>query len=147
MTAGRSWPDQNWGAQLVLYGIWRLGGFPLVAAVKALISVAAWGLVAAACRRRTADLRVIAGAVFIGHVASAAIFPARPQMFSPLLFPAELYLPGVARTRPRVALAIPLLWSCGRISMAPSSSGSGCSSSRSPRPPGGGTGRARPATW
>ena len=25
-TAGRPWLDQNWGAQLVLYGIWRLGG-------------------------------------------------------------------------------------------------------------------------
>jgi hypothetical protein len=108
-TAGRSWLDQNWGAQLVLYGIWRLGGFPLVAAVNALISVAAWGLVAATCRRRTADLRVIAGAVFIGYVASVATFPARPQMFSMLLFSAELYLLEVARTRPRVALAIPLL--------------------------------------
>jgi hypothetical protein len=40
-TAGRSWLDQNWGAQLVLYGIWRLGGFPLVAMVNALLSVAA----------------------------------------------------------------------------------------------------------
>jgi hypothetical protein len=24
-TAGRPWLDQNWGAQLGLYGIWRLG--------------------------------------------------------------------------------------------------------------------------
>jgi hypothetical protein len=93
-TAGRSWLDQNWGAQLVLYGIWRLGGFPLVAA---------------ACRRRTANLRVIAGAVLIGYVASVATFSARPQMFSLLLFAAELYLLEVARTHPRVALAIPLL--------------------------------------
>jgi hypothetical protein len=108
-TAGRSWLDQNWGAQLVLYGIWRLGGFPLVAVLNALLSVAAWGLVAAACRRRTANLRVIAGAVFIGCVASLATFSARPQMFSLLLFSAELYLLEVARTRPRVALAIPLL--------------------------------------
>src|SRR5215213_10036218 len=108
-TAGRPWLDQNWGAQLVLYGIWRLGGFPLVAVVNALLSVAAWGLVAAACRRRTANLRVIAGAVFIGCVASLATFSARPQMFSLLLFSAELYLLEVARTRPRVALAIPLL--------------------------------------
>jgi hypothetical protein len=28
--AGRPWLDQNWGAQLALYGIWRLGGFPLL---------------------------------------------------------------------------------------------------------------------
>ena len=53
-TAGRPWLDQNWGAQLVLYGIWRLGGFPLVVVVNVLVAVATWALVAAACRRRTA---------------------------------------------------------------------------------------------
>ncbi len=31
-TAGQPWLDQNWGAQLVLYGLWRVGGFPLIAA-------------------------------------------------------------------------------------------------------------------
>jgi hypothetical protein len=108
-TAGRPWLDQNWGAQLVLYGIWRLGGFPLVTVVNALIGVAAWGLVAAACRRRTADLRLIAWAVLTGYAAAAATFSARPQMFSLLLFAAQLYLLEVARTRPRGALAIPLL--------------------------------------
>jgi hypothetical protein len=108
-TAGRPWLDQNWGAQLLLYGIWRLGGFALVVVVNTLVSVTAWGLVAAACRRRTANLRVIAGAVFIGYVASVATFSARPQLFSLLLFAAELYLLEVARARPRVALAIPLL--------------------------------------
>ena len=101
-TAGRPWLDQNWGAQLLLYGIWRLGGFPLVDVVNALLSVAA-------CRRRTANLRVIAGAILIGYVAAVATFSARPQMFSLLLFAAELYLLEAARTRPRVALAIPLL--------------------------------------
>ena len=108
-TAGRHWLDQNWGAQLALYGIWRLGGFPLLTVANALCTVAAWGLVAAACRRRTANLRLIAGAVLAGYAAAAAAFSARPQMFSMLLFAAELYLLEVARTRPRAALAIPLL--------------------------------------
>jgi hypothetical protein len=108
-TAGRPWLDQNWGAQLVLYGIWRLGGFPLVVVVNALVAVATWALGAAACRRRTANLRLIAGAVLAGYAAAAATFSARPQMFSLLLFAVELYLLEVARTRPRAALAIPLL--------------------------------------
>jgi hypothetical protein len=108
-TAGRPWLDQNWGAQLVLYGIWRLGGFPLVVVVNALVAVATWALVAAACRRRTANLRLIAGAVLAGYAATAATFSARPQMFSLLLFAVELYLLEAARTRPRAALAIPLL--------------------------------------
>jgi hypothetical protein len=108
-TAGRPWLDQNWGAQLVLYGIWRLGGFPLLTVVNAALAVATWGLVAAACRRRTANLRLIAGAVLTGYVAAAAAFTVRPQMFSLLLFAAQLYLLELARTRSRVALAIPLL--------------------------------------
>jgi hypothetical protein len=108
-TAGRPWLDQNWGAQVALYGIWRLGGFPLLTVASALGTVAAWVLVAAACRRRTANLRLIAGAVLAGYLAAAAGFSARPQMFSLLLFAAELYLLEVARTRPRVALGIPLL--------------------------------------
>ena len=85
-TAGQPWLDQNWGAQLVLYGLWRAGGFPLVAVVNALVTVAAWGLVAAASRRRTANLRVIAGGVLAGYAGAMFIFAARPQMFSVLLF-------------------------------------------------------------
>jgi hypothetical protein len=108
-TAGQPWLDQNWGAQLVLYGIWRLGGFPLLTVASAALTVASWALVAAACRRRTANLRLIAGAVLAGYAVSAAAFSVRPQLFSLLLFAAELYLLEVARTRPRVALAIPLL--------------------------------------
>jgi hypothetical protein len=108
-TVGEPWLDQNWGAQLVLYGIWRLGGFPLLTVVHAALTVATWALVVAACRRRTANLRLIAGAVLAGYAASAAAFSVRPQMFSLLLFAVELYLLEVARTRPRAALAIPLL--------------------------------------
>ena len=108
-TAGQPWLDQNWGAQLVLYGIWRLGGFPLLTIVGAALTVASWALVAAACRRRTANRRLIAGTVLAGFLVSAAAFSVRPQLFSLLLFATELYLLEVARARPKVALAIPLL--------------------------------------
>ena len=108
-TAGRPWVDQNWGAQVLLYAIWRMGGFALLAVSNALCTVAAWGLVAAACRRRTASLRLVAAAVLAGYLAAAPALSARPQMFSVLLFAVEVYLLEVARARPHVALAIPLL--------------------------------------
>jgi hypothetical protein len=108
-TAGRPWLDQNWGAQVALHGIWRLGGLRLVTVTSALCAVATWGLVAAACRRRTTNLRLIAGAVLAGYAVAAAGLSPRPQLFSMLLFAAELYLLEVARTRPRATLAIPLL--------------------------------------
>ena len=108
-TAGQPWLDQNWGAQLVLYGLWRVGGFPLIAVANALVTVAAWGLVMAACRRRTASLRVIAGGVLAAHAGAMFIFAARPQMFSVLLFAVELNLLELARRRPRVLIALPVL--------------------------------------
>jgi hypothetical protein len=108
-TAGQPWRDENWGAQLLLYGLWRVGGFPLIVVANALVTVAGWGLVAAACRRRTASLRAIAGAVLVAHASAMFILAARPQMFSVLLFAVELYLLEVARRRPRVLVALPLL--------------------------------------
>ncbi len=108
-TASARWLDQNWGAQLVLYGLWRRGGFPLVTVANAALTLAGWALVAAACRRRTANLRVIAGALLAGYASSAFVFSPRPQMLSVPLFAAELYLLEVARSRPRAAFAIPLL--------------------------------------
>jgi hypothetical protein len=108
-TAGQPWLNQNWGAQVLFYGLWRLGGFPLVAVVNALVTVAAWGLVMLACRRLTESLRVIAGAVLVGYVGSLFIFAARPQMLSVLLFAVELYALEVARRRPWALAAIPLL--------------------------------------
>jgi hypothetical protein len=108
-TTGQPWVDQNWGAQVLLYAIWRAGGFGLLAVSNALCTVAAWVLVAAACRRRTASLRLVVAALLAGYLAAAPAFSARPQMFSVLLFAVEVYLLEVARTRPYVALAIPLL--------------------------------------
>jgi hypothetical protein len=108
-TAGQAWLDQNWGAQVVLYGLWRLGGFPLIVVVNALVTVAAWGLVVLACRERTSSLRVAAGAVLVGYLGSVFIFSARPQMFSVLLFATEVYLLEVARRRPWALAGIPLL--------------------------------------
>lgn len=34
-SAGRPWADQNWGAQALLYAIWRTGGFALLAVTNA----------------------------------------------------------------------------------------------------------------
>ena len=121
-TAGRPWLDQNWGAQVALYGIWRRAG-SRCSRWPARCTVVAWGLVVAACRRRTANLRLIAGAVLAGYVAAAASFSPRPQMFSLLLFAA-----GCTRWRwpghdPGSRWRYRSSWCRGPISMAPSSSG------------------------
>jgi hypothetical protein len=141
-TAGRSWVDQNWGAQVLLYAIWRVGGFPLLAVSSALCTVAAWGLVAAACRRRMASLRLVAAAVLAGYLAAAPAFSARPQMFSVLLFAVQLYLLEVARARPWSLWGLRSSCLCGRTCTGPLWSGSGCSRWSSPPPPGDAMGAA-----
>jgi hypothetical protein len=108
-SAGGPWLDQNWGAQVLLYATWRMGGFGLLAVSNALCTVTAWILVAAVCRRRTASLRLVAAALLAGYLAAAQALSARPQMFSVLLFAVEVYLLEGARTCPGIALAIPLL--------------------------------------
>jgi hypothetical protein len=141
-TAGGPWLDQNWGAQLLLYGIWGVGGFALVAVASALCTVAAWGLVVAACRRHTASLRLVAGAVLAGYLAAMPAFSARPQMFSVLLFAVQLYLLEVARARPWSLWGLRSSCLCGRTCTGPSWSGSGCSRWSSPPLPGDAMGAA-----
>src|SRR5262249_54251154 len=50
-THGRRWTDQQWLAQLGLYGLWRLGGIKLALLVHALLVTS--GLVLAAAFART----------------------------------------------------------------------------------------------
>src|SRR5438552_2971779 len=38
---GRKWVDQQWLAQVVLYGLWRVGGLKLALLVHAMLSVGA----------------------------------------------------------------------------------------------------------
>src|SRR4029450_2782981 len=94
-TAGQPWLDQNWGAQLLLYGLWRLGGVNLIRGGNAPVTVGGWGLVAAACRPYTANLRVIAGAVLAGYLGALFIFAARPQMVSGPVCVVSLVLIGL----------------------------------------------------
>jgi hypothetical protein len=82
--------------------------FPLIAVASALHGD---GSGAGGGRLPAADGQPASGrrAVLAGYLGSALLFAAHPQMFSVLLFAIELYLLEVARTRPRVALWIPLL--------------------------------------
>jgi hypothetical protein len=62
----------------------------LLVVSNALCTVAAWGLVAAACRRRTASPRLVAGRCWPGIWRRRPPWSVRPQMFSVLLFAVEV---------------------------------------------------------
>src|SRR5436190_18032060 len=112
LSHGHRWIDQQWLAQLALYGLWRLGGVKLALFVHALLVTS--GLVGAAlfARSRGATARSvtwIAIPVLIAYYPVASVM--RPQSFAFPLFTAVLWLVlGDARQPSgRVFWTLPLL--------------------------------------
>jgi hypothetical protein len=109
---GHRWTDEQWLAQLALYGLWRLGGVKLALLVHALLVTS--GLVGAAlfARTRGATARSvtwIAIPVLIAYYPVASVM--RPQSFAFPLFAATLWL-ALADTRQpsrRIFATLPLL--------------------------------------
>src|SRR3954453_20024145 len=92
-THGRRWTDQQWLAQLGLYGLWRLGGLKLALLVHALLVMS--GLVGAALIARSNGAKPrsvtwIAIPVLIAYYPVASVM--RPQPFAFPLFTAVLWL-------------------------------------------------------
>ncbi len=109
---GRQWVDQQWLAQLLLYGLDRLGGLPLALLVHASLVIAALGGAAALARRRGGSARSatwVAVPVLIAYWPEAVVM--RPQSFAYLLFVAVLWLLVDELRQPsrRVYLVLPIL--------------------------------------
>jgi hypothetical protein len=109
---GHRWIDQQWLAQLSLYGLWRLGGIKLALLVHALLVTS--GLVGAALIARTngataRSVTWIAIPVLIAYYPVASVM--RPQSFAFPLFAATLWLLLADARRPsrRVFATLPLL--------------------------------------
>lgn len=109
---GHRWIDQQWLAQLALYGLWRVGGVKLALFVHAMLVTS--GLVGAAlfARTRGATARSvtwIAIPVLIAYYPVASVM--RPQSFAFPLSAAVLWLVLADARRPsrRVFWTLPLL--------------------------------------
>jgi hypothetical protein len=111
-THGRRWTDQQWLAQLTLYGLWRVGGVKLALFVHALLATSALTGAALFARTRGATARSatwIAIPVLIAYYPVASVM--RPQSFAFPLFTATLWLVLADARQPsrRVFLTLPLL--------------------------------------
>jgi hypothetical protein len=109
---GHRWIDQQWLAQLGLYGLWRVGGIKLALLVHALLVTS--GLVGAALIARShgataRSVTWIAIPVLIAYYPVASVM--RPQSFAFPLFAAVLWLVLADARQPsrRVFLTLPLL--------------------------------------
>lgn len=111
-TLGRRWVDQQWLAQVIFYGIWRVGGIKLVMLFHALLATS--GIVGAAliARSRGATPRSVA---WVALPVAFAYYPVasvmRAQSFAFPLFAAVLWLVLAESRRPSRAIfaTLPLL--------------------------------------
>jgi hypothetical protein len=111
-THGQRWTDQQWLAQLALYGLWRLGGIKLALLVHALLVTSGIAGAALIARSRGASalaVTYVAIPVLIAYYPVASVM--RPQSFAFPLFAATLWLVLSDAQRPsrRVYLTLPLL--------------------------------------
>jgi hypothetical protein len=111
LAAGRRWIDQQWLAQLGLYGLWRAGGWAATAFGTVLLFGSALGVLAASARLRGASDRSVALVLAASLLGGAANTVLRAQLAAYVLFAVVLALVLADERRPsrRIYLALPVL--------------------------------------
>jgi hypothetical protein len=110
---GRPWLNQQWGAQLVLAGVYRLGGWLGLVLLRGLLMAAVLTLLYLACRVAGSSRRVAALLTFGAAFVMAGGFQLRAQLLGMLCFAAVLLLVADRSSHPgRLWLALPIvvLW-------------------------------------
>jgi len=108
--AGERWLDQNWGAQVVLALVMRVGGWTGLAILRAALVGLVFASVLAACRRLGVGDRTAALLTLGAFVVASFTLALRPQLFGIAIFAVILSLVTLRRERPRLLwLAVPLI--------------------------------------
>ena len=91
------WITHEWVSELIFYGLWRLGGTPLLSLFTACIITCTFGLVYVTARLRGAPSLLAAAITLLATLAAAHTWGTgtRPQMFSLLL--TTIYALALAR--------------------------------------------------
>jgi hypothetical protein len=108
---GATWTDQQWLAQVLMYGIYSLGGFALLSLATATFVVAAFSIAAAAARWLGAGARAIWVMFLPVLIAAPWAWSIRAQMLALPLYTGLLWLLASEARKPtrRIWLALPLL--------------------------------------
>ena len=107
--AGAEWIDQQWGAQVVLSGVYRLAGWTGLVILRALLVGVIFGCVFETAHRRGLGTRRAAGLTFAAFVVAAVALALRPQLFGMALFAVIVLLVVDRRARPDRLWIIPVL--------------------------------------
>ena len=107
--SGLPWTDQQWGAQVILAAVFRVGGWTGLVLVRAALVGAIFGCLFEIGRRRGLGLR---GAAWLGlatFIVSAAALSLRPQLIGMALFAVVLLLVADRGEHPRRLWAVPVI--------------------------------------
>ncbi len=94
--AGEPWVNHSWGAQLILYAAWRLGGNFGLAVYVAALATAGMALV---YQMSPGSVYLRGFTTVLGAATAAVFWSARPQMLSFLLSAVVLYILCLFRSR------------------------------------------------
>ena len=114
---GSTWTDQQWGAQVFMYGVYTLGGFALLSIMACVFVVGAFTLSAVASRSLGAGPRAI-WLLFLPVLISAALgWSIRAQMLTLPLYTGLLWLLATQARRPTnlVWISLPMLVVWGNL--------------------------------
>jgi hypothetical protein len=110
---GAPWLNQQWGAQVVLGGLFDVGGWLALATLRAAVAATVTGLLYASCRNVGASRRSSAGLTLAAGILLAGGFLVRPQLFGILWFALTQWLLSRRDRHPTGvvwALPIAVLW-------------------------------------
>lgn len=107
--AGTPWTDQQWLAQVLLALGHRLGGWELLAVLRAVLVSATGGLLVVAALARGASVRTASILSLVAFMLAAPALALRPQLFAILVFAGLLALVAARDRHPRAYLLAPVL--------------------------------------
>src|SRR6476646_4020577 len=107
--AGTPWLDQQWLAQGVFAALYRLGGWPLLAAAQALLVGGTFSLVYLAARATGARPKTVALLALAGFLVASPGLGMRPQLLALPLFAALLWVTASRREHPGRLWVAPVL--------------------------------------
>lgn len=90
--SGHAWVVHEWGSELLMLGLWRLGGAALVSLFFGLVIWLGVLFVYLRSEPRRQPLLVLAVGMVVGTIAGATLWSARPQAWDFLFSALELYL-------------------------------------------------------
>ena len=107
--AGQPWFDQQWGGQVLLEAVYRVGGWTGLALLRAVLVGVIFGLLLVIGIRGGLSTRSAALVTLAAFFVAAPALALRPQLLGMAFFAATLLLVGDRRRRPPWLWAIPLL--------------------------------------